>query len=43
MNLPLLITPANFNVDDALRVAKAEVKFRASFSAVAVPAIDLAS
>ena len=43
MNLALLIAPADLNVDDALRVAEAEVKFRASFSAVAVPTIDLAS
>ena len=43
MNLSLLITPADFNLDDALRVAEAEVKFRASFSAVSVPTINLTS
>ena len=43
MNLSLLITPADFNLDRALRIAQAKVKFRASFSAVAVPTIDLAS
>ena len=43
MNLSLLITPADFNLDDALKIAQAEVKFRASFSAMAVPTIDLTS
>ena len=43
MNLSLLITPANFNLYDALKVAETKVKIRASFSAVAVPTIDLTS
>jgi len=43
MNLSLLITPADFDLDGALRVAEAKVKIRASFSAVAVSTIDLTS
>jgi hypothetical protein len=43
MNLSLLITPADFNLDDALKIAEAKVKLRASFSAMAVSAIDLSS
>ena len=43
MNLSVLITPANFNLDDALKIAQAKVKIRASFSAMAVPTIDLTS
>ena len=43
MNLSLLIPPADFNLDDALKIAQAKVKIRASFSAMAVPTIDLTS
>ena len=43
MNLSLLITPADFDLDDALKIAEAKVKLRASFSTVAVPTINLAS
>ena len=43
MNLSLLITPTDLNLDDTLRVAEAKVKLRTSFSAVAVTAIDLTS
>ena len=39
----VLIPPANFNLDDALKIAQAKVKIRASFSAMAVPAVDLTS
>ena len=43
MNLSLLITPADFYLDDALKLTQAKVKIRASFSAMAVPTIDLTS
>jgi len=43
MNLSLLITPTDFDLDHALRITEAKVKFGASFSAMAVPTIDLTS
>ena len=43
VNLTLLITPADFHLHGASEITQANVKFRASFSAMAVSTIDLTS
>ena len=43
MNLSLLIAPADFDLDDALKIAQAKVKIRTSFTAMTVSTIDLTS